>query len=141
MQPYLESLTNYIDGAPPWTPTNKGHGITSRPLKHDHEVSPRGSWDHALTTDQSYSINQVIFIMHIILMPTCTTKSSTISTVESIPNHPSQTMNKNCVSYQYHVTSISNHFMFISCQESFKSTIHNSYILLLKHIHSFHILA
>jgi len=22
--PYLESLPNYIDGAPPWTPTNKG---------------------------------------------------------------------------------------------------------------------
>jgi len=29
MQPYLESLPNYIDGAPPWTPTNKGHEITS----------------------------------------------------------------------------------------------------------------
>jgi len=28
MQPYLESLPNYTDGAPPWTPTNKGHGIT-----------------------------------------------------------------------------------------------------------------
>ncbi|QCE03273.1 hypothetical protein DEO72_LG8g1297 [Vigna unguiculata] len=23
----------YTDGAPPWTPTNRGHGITSRPLK------------------------------------------------------------------------------------------------------------
>jgi len=23
MQPYLESLPNYIDGAPPWTPTNR----------------------------------------------------------------------------------------------------------------------
>jgi len=31
MQPYLESLPNYIDGKPPWTPTNRGHGITSRP--------------------------------------------------------------------------------------------------------------
>jgi len=35
MQPYLESLPSYTDGAPPWTPTNRGHGITSRPLKHD----------------------------------------------------------------------------------------------------------
>jgi len=41
MQPYLESLPDYIDGAPPWTPTNRGHGITSRPLKHDPEISPR----------------------------------------------------------------------------------------------------
>jgi len=29
MQPYLESLQNYIDRAPPWTSTNRGHGITS----------------------------------------------------------------------------------------------------------------
>jgi len=39
MQPYLESLPSYTDGAPPWpwTPTNRGHGITSRPLKHDSD--------------------------------------------------------------------------------------------------------
>jgi len=37
MQPYLESLPSYTDGAPPWTPTNRGHGITSRPLKRDLE--------------------------------------------------------------------------------------------------------
>jgi len=35
--PYLESLPSYIDEAPPWTPTNRGHGITSRPLKRDPE--------------------------------------------------------------------------------------------------------
>jgi len=35
--PYLESLPSYIDGAPLWTPTSRGHGITSRPLKHDPE--------------------------------------------------------------------------------------------------------
>jgi len=29
--PYLESLLNYINEAPPWTPTNRGHGITSWP--------------------------------------------------------------------------------------------------------------
>jgi len=28
MQPYLESLPSYTNGAPPWTPTNRGHGIT-----------------------------------------------------------------------------------------------------------------
>jgi len=39
--PYLQSLPSYIDGAPPWTPTNRGHGITSRPLKHDPEIPPR----------------------------------------------------------------------------------------------------
>jgi len=36
--PYLESLLSYTDGTPPWTPTNRGHEITSRPLKRD----PRG---------------------------------------------------------------------------------------------------
>ena len=36
--PYLESLPSYTDGAPPWAPTNRGHGITSRSLKRD----PRG---------------------------------------------------------------------------------------------------
>ena len=39
--PYLESLPSYTDGTPPWTPINKGHGITSRPLKHDTKVPPR----------------------------------------------------------------------------------------------------
>jgi len=33
MQPYLEPLLNYIDGAPPWTLTNSGYGITSRPTE------------------------------------------------------------------------------------------------------------
>jgi len=41
MQPYLESLPDHIDRAPPWTPTNRGHGITSRQLKHDLEIPPR----------------------------------------------------------------------------------------------------
>ncbi|QCE11160.1 hypothetical protein DEO72_LG10g2393 [Vigna unguiculata] len=35
MQPYLESIPSYTDGAPPWTPTNSGHRIMSRPLKHN----------------------------------------------------------------------------------------------------------
>jgi len=43
MQPYLESLLDYIDGAPP--------------LKHDQEVSPRDSWIYVLTTYQIYSNN------------------------------------------------------------------------------------
>ena len=47
--PYLESLPNYIDGAPPWTPTNKGHGIMSWPLKHYLGISPRDPKD--LRTD------------------------------------------------------------------------------------------
>jgi len=37
MQPYLESLPSYTDGTPPRIPTNRGHGITSRPLKPDLE--------------------------------------------------------------------------------------------------------
>jgi len=54
MQPSLESLPSYTDGAPPWTPTNKGHEITSRPLKHDpkkyHLETPR---NYALTRTTS----------------------------------------------------------------------------------------
>jgi len=41
MQPYLESLPSYTNGAPPGTPTIRGLGITSRPLKHDPGISPR----------------------------------------------------------------------------------------------------
>jgi len=29
------TLPSYTDGEPPWTPTNRDHGITFRPLKHD----------------------------------------------------------------------------------------------------------
>ena len=39
--PYLESLPSYIDGAPPWTPTNRDRGITSRRLKHDPRILHR----------------------------------------------------------------------------------------------------
>jgi len=31
--PYLKSLLNYINEAPPWISTNKDHGITSWPTK------------------------------------------------------------------------------------------------------------
>jgi len=56
MQPYLESLPDHIDGAPPWTPTNKGHGITSRPLKHNPETLP--SDFKGLCTNHGPIINQ-----------------------------------------------------------------------------------
>jgi len=51
MQPYLESLLNYIDGAPPWTPTNRGRELRPDQLRHHHEVSLRGSWNYALTNE------------------------------------------------------------------------------------------
>ena len=61
--PYLEFLPNYIDGAPPWTPTNRGHGITSRPLKHYPGISPRDPKD--LCTDHIlYIFNQSRNIHH-----------------------------------------------------------------------------
>jgi len=53
MQPYLESLLSYTDGAPPWVPTNRGHGITSRPLKHDPEKSH-------LETPRNYALTRTI---------------------------------------------------------------------------------
>jgi len=57
MQPYLESLPNHIDGAPPWIPINRSHGITSRPLKHYPEIPPRDLKD--LGTDHTlYIFNQ-----------------------------------------------------------------------------------
>ena len=73
--PYLESLPSYTDGTPPWTPTNRGHGITSRPLKHDPEVSPRDSkglrTDHLPTYTNSQEINT--YIMHRNFIPTSVT--------------------------------------------------------------------
>ena len=145
--PYLESLPSYIDGAPPWTPTNKDHGITSRgheimsrPLKHDPEISLRDSKELCTDTYQSYSINQERFIMHITLMPTFITKSSFIFDVESIPTHHSQSMN-----IEFHLIQIpchfdTNYFIEITCQDLSKLIIHNSYTLLLMHIHSSHAL-
>ena len=44
--------------------------ITSRPLKHDQEVSPRDLWIYVLTTYHIYSNNQIILIRHLNLMPT-----------------------------------------------------------------------
>jgi len=89
--PYLESLPSYIDGAPPWTPTNRGHGITSRPLKHDPEVPPRDFKE--LRTDHMSNIynNQVTdtYIMHRNLIPTFVANPH-LSYVESIPTHYSQ---------------------------------------------------
>jgi len=69
--PYLESLLSYIDGAPPWTPTNRGHGITSRPLKHDPKTPPRDF--KKLRTDHGPNIIKQVsnmFITHIYLMST-----------------------------------------------------------------------
>ena len=129
--PYLESLPCYIDGAPPWTPTNRGHEITSRPLKHDPEISPRDSKELCTNTNQLYSINQERFIMHITFMPTFITKSSFIFDVESIPTHHSQSMN-----IEFHLIPIpchfdTYHFIEITCQD---------FTLLLMHIHSSHAL-
>ncbi|QCD94029.1 hypothetical protein DEO72_LG5g2107 [Vigna unguiculata] len=39
MQPYLESLPDYIDEAPPWTPTNRGHGITKGNIKSERTLA------------------------------------------------------------------------------------------------------
>jgi len=70
MQPYLVSLPNYTDGAPPWTPTNRGHGITSRHLKHDPEIPPRDFKELRADTYQIYSNNQLTIIKHSNLMST-----------------------------------------------------------------------
>ncbi|QCD85779.1 hypothetical protein DEO72_LG3g300 [Vigna unguiculata] len=35
--------SHHRNGAPPWTPTNRGHGITSRPLKRNLGASPNPS--------------------------------------------------------------------------------------------------
>jgi len=93
MQPYLESLPNYIDGAPPWTPTNRGHGITSRPLKHDPEISPRDFKE--LRTDHIPLIFKQLshkYISCIELHANICNQSSSISHVESIPTRYFQSM-------------------------------------------------
>ena len=93
MQPYLESLPDYIDGAPPWTPTNMGHGITSRPLKHDPEIPPRDLKELRIN-HRPIMLNQSCNIYHADnLMPTFINHLHSCPNVESIPTHPSQTMN------------------------------------------------
>ena len=57
MQPYLESLPSYTDGAPPWTPTG------TMGLRPDHwsttlGISPRDPKDLRTDTDQTFLINQ-----------------------------------------------------------------------------------
>jgi len=63
---YLESLPSDIDGAPPWTPTNRDHGITSRPLTQpwkSHLETPR---NYALTqTNHSQSIKKDLSCIYI----------------------------------------------------------------------------
>ena len=85
MQPYLESLPDHIDVAPPWTPTNRGYEITSRPLKHDLEISPRDS--KGLRTDHRPIINQQQENTYHAynFIPTSENQSSFVSHVESIP--------------------------------------------------------
>jgi len=61
--PYLESLPNFIEGAPPWTPTNRGHGITSRPLKHDPEIPPR-DFKELCTDHRPIMFNQSSNVYH-----------------------------------------------------------------------------
>jgi len=65
MQPYLESLPSYTDGTPPWTPTNRGHGITSRPLKHDPKTQSRDLKDLCIDCRPNVFIQSRKPIMHI----------------------------------------------------------------------------
>jgi len=103
--PYLESLPNYINGAPPWTPTNRSHGITSRPLKREPETLPRDfkelRTDHGpIILNQSSNIYHA-HKSHVNLY----NQSSFPSHVESISTHPSQTMN-----IEFHLIPIPCHF-------------------------------
>jgi len=103
MQPYLESLPDYIDGAPPWTSTNRGHGITSRPLKHDPEISPR-DFKELHTDRRPNRFKQPSNICHacIYIMPTFITN----------PFHvPGQTHSNS--SYSIHEYKISIHLIIM----------------------------
>jgi len=107
MQPYLESLPNYTDGAPPWIPTNRGHGITSRSLKHDHEIPPR-DLKELCTDPRPIMLKQSNNIYHANnLRPTFINHTHSYSNVESIPTHPSQTMN-----IEFHLIPIPCHFNY-----------------------------
>ena len=86
--PYLESLPSYIDGAPPWTPTNRGHRITSRPLKHDPEISPK-DFKELRTDHRPIMLNQSSNIYHTHnLIPTFSTHPHSYPNIESTPTHP-----------------------------------------------------
>jgi len=90
--PYLESLPSYINGAPPWTPTNMGHEITSWPLKHDPEISPRDSKKLRTNTDQSYPNNQRKFIMHIHILRQPLLPFPFMFQIKYIPTHHTPSM-------------------------------------------------
>jgi len=96
--PYLESLPSYIDGASPWTPTNRGHGITFRPLKHDPEVSPRNPKELRTDSYQLYSYNQVTVITHLSLGSISVTKFSFVFHI--VPYH---------LIHQFHEYRVSSH--------------------------------
>jgi len=51
MQPYLESLLNYIDGAPHELPLTRVMDLRLDQLSHHYEVSPRDSWNYILTNE------------------------------------------------------------------------------------------
>ena len=92
--PYLESLPTYIDGVAPWTPTNRGHGITSRPLKHDLEIPPRDfqgitHWHGPSILDQSIKIIAHLYIPH---LPSLENSPIFIFLSGSILNHFSPTI-------------------------------------------------
>jgi len=100
--PYLESLPSYIDGAPPWTPTNKGHGITSRPLKHDPEVSPKDSKELCTDSYQIYSYNQVTVIMHSIPWVNICNQIPICIPCWTMPTHSPISWAWSLISYQFH---------------------------------------
>ena len=110
----MQSLPSYIDGAPPWTPTNRGYGITSRPLKHDPEVSPRDSKELRTDSYQIYSYNQVTVIMYSSLGSISITKFSFVFHV--VPYH---------LIHQFHEYRVSSHTNTIAISITFISfTLH-----------------
>jgi len=58
-------------------------------LRHHHEVSPKGSWNYALTTYQSRLTIQYVLAMHLILMPTFITNRQSFFISKTMPNSSS----------------------------------------------------
>ena len=58
-------------------------------LRHHREVSPRGSWNYALTTYQSSLTIQYVLAMHMNLMPTFKTNLQSFSIPKPCQNSSS----------------------------------------------------
>ncbi|QCD89858.1 hypothetical protein DEO72_LG4g808 [Vigna unguiculata] len=58
MQPYLESIPDHTDGAPPYTPSNTGHGITPKTPNNTESIPKQQRTQNLSVPSPSLSLRQ-----------------------------------------------------------------------------------